>query len=158
MFEKPMKVTIWYLYRYAEIKKAIQNKREERGAAKKDMATISSGRIVDPTALQAINNIEPLKEVVLPDGKKIREPEKICIAIEHVYECSDVLAYRIAQRKYNKKQSWKQITVEEHISKSAMYEALKEFAYKTMILFVESGIVKIKTYEEEGINKKSLPN
>lgn len=59
---------------------------EARNTNNRDTVCKSSGSISDPTASEAIKNITPIGAVTLPNGFKVKHPEKWLDAINRLFD------------------------------------------------------------------------
>ena len=111
-------------YREREIRKAVSDVRQDCGNGGH---TGGGGHayVSDPTAINAIKGITPIKSVTLFDGVVVRHPEKWLAVIDATYNNLDDLQRKAVKMRYQGK-TYNDINEKVHISRTVYYAMLTD--------------------------------
>ncbi len=120
-------------YREKEIRDAVYRARLTIGISSGTLKLINTGGISDPTAMQAVANLTPLKSVVINDGEIIEYPERWLEVIDKTYRycaTSNDCRLEVAKRRY-RSEDYRKTCSDLHISDSTrrrLLELVKMYA------------------------------
>lgn len=142
--EAYMRKIDFIFYRENEIREAVQKARmiEKSGGT---LRMVRNGGIPDPTAMQAMRNLTPLKAVAISGGEVIEFPERWLEVIEKTYNyCAKQKDCRleVAKRRY-KSEDYRKTCVELNISnvtRSRLMELVRIYA---ALQAVQLGLIQV---------------
>ena len=120
-------------YHEKEIREAVYRARMTNGISSGTLKLINTGGISDPTAMQAVSNLTPLKKVVISDGEIIECPERWLEVIDKTYRyCATANDCRleVAKRRY-RSEDYRKTCIDLNISDSTrrrLLELVKMYA------------------------------
>ena len=124
-------------YNSARIKKAVEEARADKGNKSYNGSGIS-----DPTAAVVLNNLSPLRYVVL-DAKRLEYPERWLKLVDLVYKNVNDIGRACLDGKYVKRESSKQTYTRINIEQSTHSRAWKEIKHIQELYAVQLGLVRV---------------
>ena len=127
----------WVFYNARKIKKAVEEARSDKGNK-----TRNGSGIADPTAAVVLNNLSPLRYVVL-DAKRLEYPERWLKLVDLVYKNVNDIGRACLDGKYVKRESSKQTYTRINIEQSTHSRAWKEIKHIQELYAVQLGLVRV---------------
>lgn len=124
-------------YNAQRIKKAVEEARADKGNKSYNGSGIS-----DPTAAVVLNNLSPLRYVVL-DAKRLEYPERWLKLVDLVYKNVNDIGRACLDGKYVKRESSKQTYTRINIEQSTHSRAWKEIKHIQELYAVQLGLVRV---------------
>lgn len=134
----------WHLAHYWEIRKAVHEEKLERKRRKgENVGGVQTNRQSDPTALEAIKDLSPIKYVRVPGFGLVKRPEDWITAIEAGLDaCSDDTKI-VVKESFWAQRSWKYITMAHGMDKKTFYKKRDSAVYLVAIAAAERGLINI---------------
>ena len=131
-------------YREKEIREAVIQARLTM-TANGSLRKVSTSGVPDPTAMQAIRNLMPIKYVVITDGEIVEYPERWLEVIEKTYRYSakqnDCRA-EVAMRRY-KREDYRKTCADLNISDSTRRRLLELVKIYAALQAVQLGLIQV---------------
>ena len=142
--ETYMRQIDFIFYREKEIREAVFRARSKTTLSG-TFRLVNAGGIPDPTAIEAVRNLTPLKSVILNDGEKIENPERWLEVIEKTYKnCATQKDCRleVARRRY-KREDYRKTCEDLNISDSTRRRLLELVKMYAALQAVQLGLIKV---------------
>lgn len=137
------RVIDFMFYNYRNIKRAIEEERQDAGDHQFCTVPGSSGKISKPTEAMALNNLSELRAVALDDGKVVTKPESWLKVIDGVYSAVGEAEKDIIRRRYWKKEPYEISIVDLNMSQAGYYFALDSVRAMALAAACQMGLMKV---------------
>ena len=124
-------------YNVPRIKKAVEEARQDRGNK-----TFNGPGVADPTAAVVLNNLSPLRYVVLGNGR-LEYPERWLKLVDLVYCHVNDIGRECLDGKYIKGETNKQTYERINIEQSTHSRAWKEIKHIQELYAVQLGLIRV---------------
>lgn len=130
-------------YRECEIRKAVKDARLDAAMHYGELGHRSGkGFLSDPTAVQAIKNMQEVQQVVLHDGFIVRYPERWIRVIDGTYSIFDDMGKQVLKSRYSRKTHFN-TCYELHIGSSTFYRIIETARNFATAAACQLGLVQV---------------
>ncbi len=130
-------------YNYADIKRAVDEERQDAGDHQFCAVPGGSGKISKPTENMALNNITELRAVTLDDGKVVTKPEGWIKVVEGVYNTLGNTEKDVIRRRYWRNEPYEITIVDLNMSQAGYYFSLDSVRSLALAAACQLGLMKV---------------
>ena len=133
----------WHIAHYYEIKKAVHETRLEQKRRSGAAERRSVGYVSDPTATEALKNLEKLKSVTVPGCGAVKEPEAWIEVIERVMASLEREDQRLIEATFWESHTWEGAIERTHLNKMTYYRRRDRLIAAFAIAAATKGLIAL---------------